>query len=172
MCMQTPTFWWLMVMITSRHSNQLLFQILLKHYCIIAWVVLYQICSFCKLCWFFCAAVAEENLLAPDQPDMVRRSLPLFCPFCLSIFWTFVLFYVNLISSVLLLTSCRVDSIIPIYPSYSMGWMQLVISSQSGNCARSTIGRDMKYPLIHSMRSMEAMLRQMPAFSNRPCIIY
>lgn len=55
----------------------------------------------------------------------------------------------------------RVDSIILIFPFYSMGWTQLGILYQSSSFERNSIGPAMKYPLIQmTMREMAAMLER------------
>lgn len=55
----------------------------------------------------------------------------------------------------------RVDSIILIFPFYSMGWTQLGILYQSSSFERNSIGPAMKYPLIQmTMRETAAMLER------------
>ena len=55
----------------------------------------------------------------------------------------------------------RVDSIILIFPFYSMAWTQLGILYQSSSFERNSIGPAMKYPLIQmTMRETAAMLER------------
>lgn len=96
--------------------------------------------------WFYITAVAEENLLASDQPDMVSRFLK-------------IMKVAPCNPTILFLIICglylihRQGLIIPIFLSCFTGRIQLEISSQSSSCERSTTGLDMKFPQIQKMRS-------------------
>lgn len=100
--------------------------------------------------WFSCIAVPEDNLIAPEQPDTVRRIIVKnyeTCPQRIFLFTCGLHFIIY-----------REGSIIHMFPFYFMGWIQLGISSQSSSCVRSTTGHVMKCPWIQKMRSRSDML--------------